>query len=618
MTTYRLLWIPRVLGILLALSGAVNAQFTAAVGSPIQGGNSPIWVAVADLNGNGPLDLAIADFVAYTVTVMIGNGSGEFLPGPSSPYLVGTNPRSVVVGDFNGDGKPDLAICNQTDGTVTILLNSATGVFTAATNSPFTVGEEPASMVVGDFNGDGKLDLAFANVLGNNVTLLLGNGAGAFTAATSSPFAVGAGPHSLVAADFNKDGKLDLAVANATDGTVTVLLGSGSGGFTAAPGSPFKAGADPIFVATGAFHGGSTPDLAIVNEGNDTVTVLLNNGSGGFTASPASPFAVGSQPVSVAVGDFNGDGKADLVITNSGDNTVTELLGNGSGGFTPAPGSPFPVGTDPQFVAVADFNGDGKPDLAVANYDDSTVSILLNTYSSTAPVTVSAASGVAPVAPGSIVSIYGSDLATGSTSATTLPLPTNLGGAGVTITDSSGAQTALPLFYASPKQINAEIPQSAIAGGATLTITTASGSQTAPVTLAAVAPGLFSANQTGAGVAAAQFVSDQAGGGQTTVDIFQCSGGAGTCVAVPLDVSGGNTALVLYGTGIQNRAALSDVTVTIGSHTLPVTYAGAAPKYAGEDQVDVLLPASLAGSGTVNVTVSVSGAVSNVVTVEIQ
>jgi uncharacterized protein (TIGR03437 family) len=618
MTIYRLLWIHRVFGILLAVSAAANAQFTAATGSPIQAGNSPIWVAVADLNGDGKQDLAIADFVAFTVTVMIGNGSGEFLPGPSSPYLVGTNPRSVAVGDFNGDGKPDLAICNQTDGTVTILLNSSTGVFTAATNSPFAVGAEPASLVVGDFNGDGKLDLAFANVLGNNVTLLLGNGTGGFTAATSSPFAVGAGPHSLVAADFNGDGKLDLAVANATDGTVTVLLSSGSGGFTAAPGSPFSAGADPIFVAAGDFHGGGKPDLAIVNEGKGTVTVLLNNGSGGFTASPASPFTVGSQPVAVAVGDFNGDGKTDLVVTNSGDNTVTELLGNGSGGFTQAAGSPFKVGTDPQFVAVADFNGDGKPDLAVANYDDSTVSILLNSYSSTAPVAVSAASGTAPVAPGSIVSIYGSDLATGSTSATTLPLPTKLGGTSVTVTDSSGTQTALPLFYASSKQINAEIPPSAIAGGATLTITMTSGSQTAPVTLAAVAPGLFSANQTGAGVAAAQFVSDQANGTQTTVDIFQCSGGAGTCVAVPLDVSGGNTALVLYGTGIQNRAELSDVTVTIGSHKLPATYAGAAPNYAGEDQVDVLLPASLAGSGTVNVSVTVSGTVSNVVTVDIQ
>jgi uncharacterized protein (TIGR03437 family) len=119
-------------------------------------------------------------------------------------------------------------------------------------------------------------------------------------------------------------------------------------------------------------------------------------------------------------------------------------------------------------------------------------------------------------------------------------------------------------------------------------------------------------------VAAAQFVADQSNGTQTTVDIFQCSGGAGSCVAVPLDVSGGNTALVLYGTGIENRAALSDVTVTIGSHTLPATYAGAAPNYAGEDQVDVLLPASLAGSGTVNVSVTVSGTVSNVVTVDIQ
>jgi uncharacterized protein (TIGR03437 family) len=578
-------------------------------------------VAVADLNGNGPQDLAIADPSADTVTVLIGNGTGEFLPGPSSPYPVGTNPKSVAIGDFNGDGLPDLAIANSNDGTVTVLLNSKSGVFTAATNSPFSVGAEPTSVVVGDFNKDGKLDLAFANELGNNVTLLLGNGSGGFTAATGSPFAVGNGPHSLVAADFNGDGNLDLAVANATDGTVTVLLGNGSGGFTAASGSPFPAGADPIFVAEGNFNRDGKPDLALVNEGNDTVTVLLNNGSGGFTAAPASPFPVGSQPVAVAVADFNGDGNPDLVITNSGSDTVTELLGNGKGGFTQAPGSPFPVGTDPEFVAVADFNGDSKPDLAVANSDDNTVTVLLNNYSSTAPVAVSAASGTAPVANGSIVSIYrngGSNLATIPTSATTLPLPTNLGGTSVTITDSSGAKTSLPLFYAGPTQINAEIPQGAAAGGASLTISTASGSQTAPVTLAAVAPGLFSANQTGTGVAAAQFVADQANGAQTTVDIFQCSGGAGSCVAVPLEVSGGNTALVLYGTGIQNRAALSDVTVSIGSQKLPATYAGASPNYAGEDQVDVLLPATLSGSGTVNVSVSVSGIVSNVVTVDIQ
>jgi hypothetical protein len=415
-------------GFLLALPGGASAQFTPAAGSPIQVCTFcfPIFVAVADLNGNGPLDLAIADYSATEVTVLTGNGSGEFLPGPGSPYLVGNDPKSVAVGDFNGDGLPDLAIANFEDGTVTVLLNAKTGIFAAATNSPFTVGDAPTAVVVGDFNKDGKLDLAFANFYGNNVTLLLGNGSGGFTAATGSPFAVGTGPHSMVAADFNGDGNLDLAVANATDGTVTVLLGNGSGGFTAATGSPFPAGSDPVFVAEGNFNGDSKPDLAFVNEGNDTVTVLLNNGSGGFTQAPTSPFPVGSQPVCVAVGDFNGDGNSDLVITNSGSNTVTELYGNGKGGFTEAPGSPFPVGTDPEFVAVADFNGDGKPDLVVANSDDSTVSILLNSYSATTPVTVSAASGTAPVAPGSIVSIYGSNLATTAMSATSLPLPTNL------------------------------------------------------------------------------------------------------------------------------------------------------------------------------------------------
>ena len=247
-----------------------------------------------------------------------------------------------------------------------------------------------------------------------------------------------------------------------------------------------------------------------------------------------------------------------------------------------------------------------------------TLTVLLNSYSSSAAVTVSAASGTAPVAPGSIVSIYGAELAAAPTSATKLPLPTDLGGTSVMVTDSTGVETALPLFYAGPTQINAEIPASVSAGGATFAITAPARRQVSPVTLAAIAPGLFSANQSGAGVAAAQLVTDQANGTQTTADVFQCSGGVATCDAVPLDVSGGNTALVLYGTGIQNRVSLSDVTVKIGSHTLPASYAGAAPNYAGEDQVNVLLPASLAGSGTVNVTVIVAGAASNTVTVDIQ
>ena len=200
-----------------------------------------------------------------------------------------------------------------------------------------------------------------------------------------------------------------------------------------------------------------------------------------------------------------------------------------------------------------------------------------------------------------------------------MPLPTSLGGTSVSITDSSGAKTALPLFYAGPTQINAEIPATVKAGAATLTVTTSTaGAQSGSVTLAAIAPGLFTANQTGKDVAAAQFVTNLPNGTQTTVNIFSCSGGAGTCAGVPLDVTAGASALVLYGTGIQNRASLSDVTVTIGNQNFPAAYAGPAPNYAGEDQVNVLLPASLAGTGNANVTVTVAGVASNTVTIDLQ
>jgi uncharacterized protein (TIGR03437 family) len=172
------------------------------------------------------------------------------------------------------------------------------------------------------------------------------------------------------------------------------------------------------------------------------------------------------------------------------------------------------------------------------------------------------------------------------------------------------------LFYAGPGQINAEIPPAASAGTAIITITTPSGTRTSDILLTAVAPGLFSANQNGAGVAVAQLVTNGANGQQTVVDIFSCA--TGSCVGVPLDVSSGQTALVLFGTGIRNRASLAGVTVTIGNTALPAFYAGPAPGFIGLDRVNVLLPASLAGAGTVNIAVSVSGIVSNVVTATFQ
>ena len=374
MTICRLLWLSSVM---LALSVSGRAQFVPATGSPFPVGTAPISVAAGDFNGDGHPDLAVANSGGGTVTVLLGDGNGGFKQAQGSPFPVGQFPHAVAVGDFNRDGNLDLAIANQVGNSVTVLLGNGTGGFTEAPASPFPVGLNPGSLVVGDFNGDGNPDLAVGNVGDLTLTVLSGDGTGGFTA--GSPFALLEPPLSLAVGDFNGDGKPDLAIANEIGDGVTVLLGDGTGGFTQAPGSPFPVGGNPASVAVGDFNLDGNLDLAVANSASNTVTVLLGNGTGGFTPAQGSPPLVGTEPSFVAVGDFNSDGIPDLTTANTGADTVTVLLGNGTGGFTPAQGSPFRVGGEPVPVAVEDFNGDGLPDLAVANLTDSTVTVLLNT-----------------------------------------------------------------------------------------------------------------------------------------------------------------------------------------------------------------------------------------------
>jgi uncharacterized protein (TIGR03437 family) len=251
--------------------------------------------------------------------------------------------------------------------------------FKPAPGSPFTVGVAPISVASGDFNGDGIPDLATANAATNNVTVLLGNGSGGFTPAPGSPFAVGTYPGFVVVGDFNKDGHLDLATAiENSNNNITVLLGNGAGGFAAAAGSPIAVGLHPQSLAVADFNGDGIQDLVSINSLSDSVTILLGTGSGGFTPATGSPFTLLSAAVSVAVGDFNKDGHLDLAMA-AGQGGITILLGNGAGAFSPAPGSPYAAGLNAGSVVVADFNGDGIQDVAATNSNGSSnnVTVLL-------------------------------------------------------------------------------------------------------------------------------------------------------------------------------------------------------------------------------------------------
>ena len=264
---------------------------------------------------------------------------------PAVAYPAGDRNRAVVVGDFNGDGKTDLATANENTG-ISVMLGNGGGSFQAPVQ--YAAGSAPYSIAQGDFNHDGKTDLVVANHDSNNVSVFLGNGDGTFHAAVN--YGTGTNPQSVVVADLNGDGKADLATANFATGNVSVLLGNGDGSFQAA--ANYSTGGLPYSLAVADFNGDHKLDLVTANYVGNTVSILLGNGDGSFQA-PVN-YTVGTNPGSVAVGDFNQDGKADLAVANSGSNTISVLRGNGNGSFQ-AP-TTLNTGQDPTSVVVGEVS----------------------------------------------------------------------------------------------------------------------------------------------------------------------------------------------------------------------------------------------------------------------
>lgn len=363
-----------------------NVSFANAPNSPLQV-QEPVGIIAADFNGDGKPDLAVAGNVK--IYVLLGNGNGTFAPASGSPLPVPSPPYNdlaspytgpaIAAGDFNHSGHLGLAVGEFSNQAIVILLGHGDGTFvTSSAAFANALGAPTSGLGVADFNADGTLDLAIANQISGQSPVVLGYGKGAFNAA-GDLYTMGF-PAGVAVGDFNADGKLDVAVAGGgstayPDSGLSVSLGNGDGTFTQASGSPIPLGQNLSAIVASDFNGDGRPDLAVTDSVGNDVMILLGNGDGTFRTPTIIP--VGNGPDAIVAGDFNNDGKLDLAIANAGDNTVTLLLGNGDGTFTPASGSPYPVGRGPDQIVAADFNGDGKLDLAVVNSTDNTVSILL-------------------------------------------------------------------------------------------------------------------------------------------------------------------------------------------------------------------------------------------------
>jgi trimeric autotransporter adhesin len=416
--------------------GAQTAGLSFVNSSKPATGSSPRGAAVGDFNNDGIPDLAIPNGTfSAPITILLGKGDGTFT---SSSLSTGTSDAfcRIVGGDFNGDGNQDLAAqdCGGVYNDVLVFLGHGDGTFTAVPPGT-SVGFDPAWTAVGDFNGDGKLDLAVVTSFSPYMTTLLGNGDGTFTPAAASS-ALPYLPMQVAVGDFNGDGKTDLVVSCQTDGSLTILLGNGDGTFTPATTSPVT-GIDPNAVTVGDFNGDGKLDLAVTTggvSGNDALRVLLGNGDSTFTAA-ASDLSVGVEPQTIAIGDFNGDAKADLAVANFGSDTLSVLLGNGDGTFAPATTSPA-TGPSPYSAVVADFNGDGKADLAAVNNAGNDVTVLLSQPTETSTASLS---GVSPLGTGThlVDASYPGDSNNDASISSTIALTAQQGKPTVQVTPSS-------------------------------------------------------------------------------------------------------------------------------------------------------------------------------------
>jgi hypothetical protein len=339
-----------------------------------QVGNSPIFVVAADFDGDGDIDLAVANYDVEnfdppdSVSILKNNGNGTYAPAASC--AVGTHPLAVCAVDFDRDGDIDLAVLNGADQSFSFLRNYGNGTFMSAVDYDTELGSV-WSLSAADFDGDGRSDLAVTGSGGGDRVLIFKNiGNANFTVSVDNYLGYNIYPHAACTADFDTNGTIDLALA--CQGGILVLKNTGNGTFGS--GVTYPAGSIPLSVFAVDFEGDGCLDLAAANYGSANVSILRNNGDGTFAA--AVNYGVGAHPYSLCAVDVDGDAKEDLAIANYDSDNVSILRNNGDSTFAAAVN--WVVGGHPRSVCAVDVDGDAKNDLAVANYNSGSVSVLKN------------------------------------------------------------------------------------------------------------------------------------------------------------------------------------------------------------------------------------------------
>ncbi len=350
----------------------------------IKVGKAPGCVEIADLNNDKLPDLVVTNEGDSSVTILLAEGKMEFEEAKGSPFPAGHAVNDVAIGDFNNDGNLDFAFANHERKYLTVLLGNGHGNFTASPKSPFPVEVLPHThgIATGDFNNDGRLDLVTDSWGNDQIEVLFGDSINGFKI-PGTFFKVGKHPYQRVrVADINNDGNTDIITTNLEGNNATILLGNGQGNFNQAIGSPFLCGDAPFGVAIGDVNEDGKPDLAIINSpasttdrtGKNGLTVLLGDGRGKFTMMKGSPYEAGKIPNRVAIGDVNGDGINDIVTSDNDSNKIYLFLMSKNGIVLSS--SATTVGNHPKGVAIADLNGDGKDDIVVCNNLDNDISII--------------------------------------------------------------------------------------------------------------------------------------------------------------------------------------------------------------------------------------------------